>query len=79
MATPTRTPLTAEQRDRIGVILYEEISLWVHRFGEDLVREVVDEVTGRASSTDPEPPPASAAVLAFPRRASTTEALAGHE
>lgn len=79
MAASARPVLTAEQRDRIALILYDEIGLWVERFGEDLVRQVVDEVTGRASSTDPEPPPAASAVLPFARPASTSNAVASDD
>lgn len=74
MATPARKLLTPEQRERIATILYGEIALWVDRFGADLVREVLDEVT---TPRTPDPStPISAAVVPFRRASFTSDAVA---
>ncbi len=78
MATPARRTLTPDQRERVAMILHGEISLWVDRFGADLVREVLDEIEGRATTPDPEPP-ASAAVVPFRRPSSTPDAVASDD
>ena len=78
MATPARKMLTAEQRDRVQTILFHEMQVWVQSFGPDLVRETLDAVERRARGEyDPDhEPPAGAAVLAFPRQSSTSNAVA---